>query len=383
MPESKGRFHLISDTSKFATGCALYQIQNCKPKPIAYASKRLPEAAWSYSITELEICGLAINIASFVHVLKRVDFDAIVDHLALTHILKSSKAEPTTTRIKRLLEVLSFYSFNLYYIKGKAMIISDFPSRQKHDDNNPYGIIPISFNMQNMLQTRYYNTGERAEGKYLVHTRSQTKPSGIILPEVHGIDKGIDPNIRPEEVIKSVIISQTHITPEAKGISQVKQRLDQGRAGIKIKTLKFSVSQLHDKHEQPKLLSGRKSIAQIEKRPIQPKTRLKISTPEISGHPDKVIPVSNYTIPQTMSECDSVSRTIRRKGMQDIRREIPSYADAIYRPHPKLNEIPRQVTPRKILESEINTLEQDINMDFEENFPYQEGMISETYQWPD
>ena len=33
-----------------------------------------------------------------------VDFDVIVDHLALVHILKS-KAEPATTRIKRLLEV--------------------------------------------------------------------------------------------------------------------------------------------------------------------------------------------------------------------------------------------------------------------------------------
>ena len=27
--------------------------------------------------------------------------------------------------------------------------------------------------------------------------------------------------------------------------------------------------------------------------------------------------------------------------------------------------------------------EQDINMDFEENSPYQEGMISDTYQRPD
>ena len=86
MTNKTGRFHLYSDTSKFAMGSALYQIQNGKPKLIAYASKRLPEAAKSYSLTELELCGLAINIASFSHLLKRVDFDAIVDHLALTHI---------------------------------------------------------------------------------------------------------------------------------------------------------------------------------------------------------------------------------------------------------------------------------------------------------
>ena len=57
MPNKTGRFHLYSDTSKFATGSALYQIQNDKPKLIAYRSKRLPEAAKSYSIMELELCG--------------------------------------------------------------------------------------------------------------------------------------------------------------------------------------------------------------------------------------------------------------------------------------------------------------------------------------
>ena len=73
--------------------------KNGKLKLIAYASKRLPEAVRSYSITELESCGLAINIASFSNLLKRVDFDAIVDHLTLTHIIKS-EAKPLTTRIE-------------------------------------------------------------------------------------------------------------------------------------------------------------------------------------------------------------------------------------------------------------------------------------------
>ena len=125
MPNKTGRFHLYSDTNKFAIGSTLYQIPNGKPKLIAYVSKRLPEAAKSYSITELELCGLAINIASFSHLLKRVDFDAIVDHLVLTHIIKS-KMELATTRIQRLLELISSYSFNVYYMKGKDMILSDF-----------------------------------------------------------------------------------------------------------------------------------------------------------------------------------------------------------------------------------------------------------------
>ena len=114
---------------------------------------QVKEATWNYSITALEMCGLAINIAIFVHLLKRVDFNAIVDHLAMIQIIKS-KAEPTTTKIKRMLEVLSLCSFNLYYIKGNDMVLSDFLSRQIQDDSNPCEIIPILCNMQNILQTR-------------------------------------------------------------------------------------------------------------------------------------------------------------------------------------------------------------------------------------
>ena len=40
LPDGKGRFHLYSDTSKHVMGSAMYQIQNGKPKLIAYVSKR-------------------------------------------------------------------------------------------------------------------------------------------------------------------------------------------------------------------------------------------------------------------------------------------------------------------------------------------------------
>ena len=89
------------------------------------------------------------------------------------------------------------------------MILSDFLSRQKKYNSNPHEIIPISFNMQTMLQSRHYNISERVQGKYLVQTKSQAKSSGITLPDIHSID----PNVRPEkQVIKPIIAS------EAKGI---------------------------------------------------------------------------------------------------------------------------------------------------------------------
>ena len=104
------------------------------------------EATRNYSITELELCRLALNIANFSHLLNRVGFDAIINHLSPTHIIKS-KAEPATIRIKILLELIGQYSFNLYYIKGKDMVLSDFLSRQNNDNSNPHEII-ISYKVQ-------------------------------------------------------------------------------------------------------------------------------------------------------------------------------------------------------------------------------------------
>ena len=112
------------------------------------------------------MCGLAINIVSFAHLLKREDFDAIMDHLALTHIIKS-KAEPDTHRINRFLEVLSSYSFNLYYIKCKVIILSEYLSRQKHDESDSYEIILISFNMPEVQHGRYYNIHESKQKEIL------------------------------------------------------------------------------------------------------------------------------------------------------------------------------------------------------------------------
>ena len=223
MSDRIGRFQLYSDTSKYATGGALYQIQNGKPKLIAYSSKRLPEAARNYSITELEMCGLAINIASFAHLLRKVDFDVVVDHLAITQIMRS-KVKPVTNRIKRLLEVLSAYSFNLYYIKGKDMVLSDFLSRQDPGDEDMKEIIPILFNMKSILQDQCYNIDENMD-KYMVQTRLQMKASGVELPEVHGSRKGLDPH--------RILEKQTQ--PIARLEVDRKPRIGQGRAGMRRK----------------------------------------------------------------------------------------------------------------------------------------------------
>ena len=75
-----------------------------------------------------------------------------------------------------MLEVLSSYSFNLYYIKDKDMILSDFLSRQKVTDSNQSEIIPISFSMKAVLQDKYYSLENE---RYMIQTRSQAKARGV------------------------------------------------------------------------------------------------------------------------------------------------------------------------------------------------------------
>ena len=290
MPNYEGRFHLYSDMSKFATGSALCQIQNGKPRLKAYVSKRLPDAVRSYSITELELCCLAINIASFSHLLKRVDFDAIVDHLALTHIIKS-KAELATTRIKRLLELISLYSFNLYYMKGKDMILSNFLLRQTHDNGNQCDIIPIFFNMHKTLYKNYYKI--ETKERYLLQMQSQTKSSRVALPELYGT------NVLPEK---------QKIAPQNKKIVENIPRLGQGRTGTRCKK------------PQPvdSINASTSKSCKIPKIPVAQNV-----TQHSTDFPVQEQLITNKT------------EAITRGMIQDRDREVPSYPDPIYRPPPR------------------------------------------------
>ena len=78
LPKAEGRFILYSDTSIEGTGSSLWQIQGGKPKLIDYASKTLPEACSRYSVTELEMTGLLVNMNLWKNLFKHREFDAAV-----------------------------------------------------------------------------------------------------------------------------------------------------------------------------------------------------------------------------------------------------------------------------------------------------------------
>ena len=365
LPNRHRSFQLYSDTSKFTSGSALYQIQNGQPRLIAYTSKRMPEAAKNYSITELEICGLAMNIATFLHLLKKVHFNAIVNHLAITHIMRS-KAEPTTTRIKRLLELLSPYSFNLYYIKGKDMVLSNFLSRQQMDDSNPHELIPLSFSLRDQVSDYFYHIDNEInlprKDKYLVQTRSQVRSSGIRLPEIHGANKGLDPHMQPGKQ-KSFPIQTinkgmpTHPIP--------KPKIGQGRARLRRKVkAPQPITSAHPLPAQP--------ITEHDSRTVVP---LPEPTNQLQSHLQSLIlsrPLSQHHLIDPVLIPQQIGPEIQH-------RPTPSYPNPYARPHPKPPDISNPLDSWKdLLDNDL-----DRKVKIEENSPFQDGIISEIYERPD
>ena len=144
LPSSDGHFILYSDTSRTHTSSALWQIQDGFPHLIGYASKTLPPVAANYSVTELEMTDLLMNIHAWHRWTQGAKVDVTVDHKAVVQILKSKELS-TTGCIGLLIRKLGPLPFNLYYVKGKDLILTDFLSQIKSDDSDPSEVLPISF----------------------------------------------------------------------------------------------------------------------------------------------------------------------------------------------------------------------------------------------
>ena len=122
------------------------------------------------------------------YLLKHREFDAAVDHVTMNQILKA-KTEPATTRIMRLLDRLATYSFNLYYVNGRDMIMADYLSPPPHWTKDTE-LIPFSF----CPMTTYYRCLE--ENAYCIGTRANAKVAGEVAPKAHGADKPLDVNLK-------------------------------------------------------------------------------------------------------------------------------------------------------------------------------------------
>ena len=319
LPRAIGRLVLFSDTSKVGTGSSLWQYQDGKPRLIGYASKTLPEACSRYSVTELEMTVLLVNMGLWKNILKHREFDAAVDHVALTQILKT-KTEPASNRIMRLLDRHSAYSFNLYYLKGKDMILADYLSRNRDDDEDPAELIPVSF------------CKIRDIDEFCVATRASVKASGETVPEVHKVDKELDPHVTPEQQY----VSKEH-TPKGARPKILKTPVRESSRNIQLEkendTVRFPG--VHDKTARDSQKTYEKvSNKSPRVRLIQPRT-FHAKTPQKGDSNGESIEESDVdlTITKRRHNLDIDSDTGEGQEILDPKIKIPQESD-FYEPEP-------------------------------------------------
>ena len=81
------------------------------------------------------------------------------------------------------MELLSNYSFNLYYVKGKGVTLTNVFA-EFNVANNAYEIIPIPFNVEDTFLEHYHT--------YMDHFRIQTgvraKQVEVVVPNIFAKD---------------------------------------------------------------------------------------------------------------------------------------------------------------------------------------------------
>ena len=201
--------------------------------------------------------------------------------------------------------------------------------RQGNDDSDPSEIIPISFNAYNILEENRNlgNLGmcKKSEGKFLIQMCSQAKMSGTTLLQVHRVRKKLDPNIRPEK---------QHALPK-KEVTE-RPHIGQGRAGLRRKPEADHITQSSDVTgrilERSKIATGKTNSQQHTS-----------ATHDRGINNDKSFPP-----------------------------DVPLLPCSVHEPLQKKHNI---TSPQD--------MKTEINLDIEENSPFQEGIVSELIQRPD
>ena len=167
-----------------------------------------------------------------------------------------------------------------------------------------------------------------------IQTRSQAKSSGIKLLEVHGVEKSLNPNLRPEKQCtfpKQGNLERPHI--------------GQGRA--------------RSKRKKPD------PINQAINRPSN-------LSQEIPGR-TKIEARKTNSVHTTNNAND------RMVNNNPFIPDVPSHLDLLLR---SKQPIKQNITRKQNSQNEQN-ISPNINFDFEENSTFQEAIMSETFQRPD
>ena len=211
--------------------------------------------------------------------------------------------------------------------------------------------------------------------KYLIQTRLQAKSSGIKVPEIHGVSKGLSTHVKPGKQ-RPLPTLPAHSLPPTLLVQPVdkgppthpipKPRIGQGRARLRRKS----------KTNQP--------ISLPKQMPSQPITThvlmAALSLPEpIVQSQVNVQPYNHMPMPLPQYQPVDPTHIVQPIGPKIQHRPSPPYHDPYTRPPPRPPDITDLIGSWKdLLDNYL-----DRNVEIEENSPFQEGIISEIYERPD
>jgi len=128
-PTDQGDFILDTDACDSAIGAVLSQIQDGRPRVIAYGSRTLNKAERNYCTTDKELLAVRYFIEYYRQYLLGRPFTVRTDHQALIWLF--SLKEPKG-RIARWIEILSAFEFMVEYRPGPKHCNADVMSRCKN-----------------------------------------------------------------------------------------------------------------------------------------------------------------------------------------------------------------------------------------------------------
>ena len=146
LPQPRGQFRLEADSSDYAVGAVLSQIQNEKWHPIAYLSKALTETQRNYEIYDKEMLAIMLALDEWRHYLIGAEepFEIWTDHQNLQYFRQPQKVN---RRQARWIIELANYHFTLHHKPGTTHTKPDFLSRppgldKGENDNKDVVLLP-------------------------------------------------------------------------------------------------------------------------------------------------------------------------------------------------------------------------------------------------
>ncbi|KAF2345732.1 Reverse transcriptase domain [Trinorchestia longiramus] len=121
-------YHIVSDSSSYAVGAALYQLIDSKPMPVAFFSKKLSDLQKPYSTYDRELLAAYLSVLHFKSLIDGHSVTLFTDHKPMVSAFYS-RTIAKSDRQQRHLSFLSEYITAVEYIKGHNNIVADCLSR--------------------------------------------------------------------------------------------------------------------------------------------------------------------------------------------------------------------------------------------------------------